>query len=111
MNSHSPIEDTSSTGRDLPVKLTPSHHVSVHLCVPADQHHHLPRRRRAPDQLPPSAPLPRTGDVMYLSPTSAWGVQMVIHEWQSPETLRIEVWLDHVSNAQAVRPSGFAITQ
>ena len=85
--------------------------VSVHLCVPADQTRHLPRKRRAPDILPSDAPLPKQGDVLYLSATSAWGVQMVVHQWVNERTLRIEVWLQHVSSARDARPTGFMLTQ
>ena len=85
--------------------------VQVHLCVPDDQEVHLPRRRRAPQFLPKTAPLPRIGEIVYLSSTSAWAVITVIHEWQSPHELRIEVWLEHVGSARMHRPTGFSLTQ
>lgn len=72
---------------------------------------YLPKRVRAPDVLPDGAPLPRQGDVIYLSPSSAWAVQMVIHEWDSAESVRVEVWLDHVSSSRHGRPTGFSLTQ
>lgn len=85
--------------------------VDVHLCVPDDQERYLPKRRRAPQYLPPNAPLPRKGEVIYLSSTSAWGVNLVIHEWRSPVELRVEIWLEHIGAARFGRPSGFALTQ
>lgn len=83
----------------------------IHLCVPDDQVRHLPKRRRAPQFLTLQTPLPRTGDVLYLSPHSAWGVQMVVYEWDAPDALRIEVWLEHVGNSRHTRPSGFTLPQ
>jgi hypothetical protein len=85
--------------------------VRVHLCVPEDQKRHLPKRRRAPAELPPEAPLPRQGEVIYLSSSSAWGVAMVIHEWLSQDMLRVEVWLEHVTASRNARPPGFELTQ
>ena len=85
--------------------------VSALFCVPEDQLHFLPKRIKAPDVLPLDVPIPRHGEVIYLSPSSAWVVQTVIHEWLSPDTLRIEVWLDHVSSSRRARPTGFALTQ
>lgn len=85
--------------------------VRIHLCIPADQERHLPVRRRAPAYLPIDAPLPRQGEVIYLSSSSAWGVTMVIHEWISPVELRIELWLEHVGSARHARPTGFTMTQ
>jgi hypothetical protein len=85
--------------------------IEVHLCVPDDQLRHLPRRRRAPEYLPPNAPLPRAGEVVYLSSSSAWGVALVVHEWRSPGELVIKVWLDYVGASHAARAAGFGVTQ
>lgn len=85
--------------------------VRIHLCIPDDQEQHLPARRRAPRYLPLNAPLPRQGEVIYLSSSSAWGVTMVIHEWLSPVELRIELWLEHVGSSRHARPTGFTVTQ
>lgn len=82
--------------------------LSVHLCVPDDQVRHLPKRRKAPESLPPNVPVPRQGDVIYLSRTSAWGVSVVVYDWIAPDALRIEVWLKHVGTAQSLHESGFA---
>jgi hypothetical protein len=82
--------------------------LSVHLCVPDDQARHLPKRRRAPESLPPNVPVPRQGDVIYLSRSSAWGVEVVVYDWLAPDELRIEVWLKHVGTAQQLKESGFA---
>lgn len=91
--------------------LTPTTQIEIHLCIPDDQEKWLPKRRRAPLNLPLAAPLPRIGEVIYLSSSSAWGVAMVIHEWRSEQDLRIELWLEHVHAARQQRPSGFTITQ
>lgn len=82
--------------------------VRVCLCVPDDQKRHLPKRHRA--QWPHGAPIPRTGEVVYLSSTSAWGVSMVIHEPRG-DGLLTEIWLEHVSGSRHLRPTGFALTQ
>ena len=91
-----------------PIKTTT---MSVHLCVPEDQERHLPKRRRAPHVLPATAPLPREGEVIYLSRNSAWLVQMVIHDWVAHDVLRVEVWLEHVTSTRRARPPGYALTQ
>lgn len=84
-------------------------HVRVHFCIPDDQEHLLPARRRNPEVLPPHVPIPRAGEVVYLTRTSAWGVSMVIHKWETPKRLRVELWLVHASGSD--RPTGFALTQ
>lgn len=89
----------------------PRTQVEIHLCIPDDQERHLPKRRRAPRLLPNDAPMPRTGEVIYLSSSSAWIVRMVIHEWRSPHDLRIELWMDWIGSARHARPAGFTITQ
>lgn len=82
---------------------------SVHLCVPDDQVRHLPKRRRAPESLPPNVPVPRVGDVIQLSRSSLWAVAMVVHNWLEPDELRVEVWLRHAgTNVTAAHESGFA---
>jgi hypothetical protein len=81
--------------------------LTVHLCVPDDQVRHLPKRRKAPESLPPNVPVPRQGDVIYLSRSSAWGVEVVVYDWLAPDQLRIEIWLKHVGSAQQLRESGF----
>lgn len=85
--------------------------VRVHLCIPEDQKKFLPRRRVAPAYHPANAPLPRQGEVIYLSSSSAWGVSMVIHEWVTPMELRVELWLEHVPSTRHGRPTGFTLTQ
>lgn len=85
--------------------------VDVCLCVPDDQEVHLPKRRRAPRRMPNGAPIPRMGEVVYLSSTSAWKVLMVIHEWRALDQLRVEVWLEYVGGARDRRPPGFELTQ
>jgi hypothetical protein len=86
--------------------------IEVHLCVPDDQAKHMPKRRRAPSYLPLLAPLPRRGETVYLSSTSAWLVEHVIHEWLTPIDLRIEVWLTFAAGAaRHDRHPDFAMTQ
>mgnify|MGYP000393730267 CR=1 FL=1 len=85
--------------------------IEIHLCVPEDQERHLPKRRRAPHCLPLTAPLPRQGEVLYLSSSSAWQVNLVVHEWRSPQDLRIEIWLEWIGSARHARPPGFEVTQ
>jgi len=85
--------------------------IEVHLCVPDEQRRFLPRRRRAPEYLPPNAPLPRAGEVVYMSSTSAWGVTMVVHEWRSPSELRIQVWLEHLPRGGRATREDFGVTQ
>ena len=94
----------------VPISLETDPTVEVHLCIPEDQAKYLPRRRRVPRLWPGSAPLPRQGEVIYLSNTSAWGVSMVLHEWKTETLLRIELWLAHVKTSHN-RPSGFSLTQ
>ncbi len=90
---------------------TPSTKVQIHLCIPDEQERHLPVRRRAPQFLPRDVPMPRTGEVIYLSSTSAWVVRMVIHEWRTAFDLRIELWLEWVGSARHARAPGFTLTQ
>lgn len=85
--------------------------LQVHLCIPDDQEQHLPKRRRAPRFLPPDVPLPRVGEVIYLSSSSAWVVRMLIHEWRSASDLRIELWLEWIGSARHARTAGFSLTQ
>ena len=72
----------------------------------------LPKRRRTPRMLPITAPLPRIGEVLYLTSTSAWRVVMVVHEWLAPDHLTIVVWLTHAgSTHHTTPPPAFEITQ
>lgn len=85
--------------------------VVVAFFVPDDQQWLLPRRRRSPSVLPANVPIPRRGEVVYLSSTSAWFVELVIHEWRSPVDLMVQVWLTYMGGARAVRSDGFQVTQ
>jgi hypothetical protein len=85
--------------------------VSRHFCIPDDQERFLPGRRRAPRHLPPDAPMPRVGEIVYLSSSSAWLVVSVIHEWRNLRELRVEIWLEHVGAARLRRPLGSELTQ
>jgi hypothetical protein len=102
---------TKNHNHGVPSHANGAPQITIHLCVPDDEEQHLPKRRRAPRYLPAGAPLPRKGEVLYLSSTSAWAVELVIHEWRSPLDLHIEVWLTHLGNARHRRASGFALTQ
>lgn len=84
--------------------------VQVELCVSEHLIPHLPDYRAAPTMLPLNAPVPRIGEVIYLSSTSAWMVYMVIHEYRSTNDLHIEVWLDWIGSARQVRPSECKLT-
>lgn len=92
---------------------SPAHPVQamVLLCIPDDQVLHAPKRRRAPAVLPDNVPLPRVGEFVYLSSSSAWIVRRVVHEWRSAVDLRIELWLDWAGSARAVRHADFSVTQ
>ena len=81
-------------------------HVETRLCIPDDQLHQASDLPAWALELPDGAPLPRTGDVLYLSSTSAWGVSMVIHERLSHGFTRIEVWLEHVGASRHPRDPG-----
>ena len=88
--------------------------VQIHFCVPEHEEHLVPKRRRAPLLMPLEAPLPRIGEVVNLSSTSAWSVTMVVHSWQSQRDLRVEVWLEHLGDAGSAgtkRRAGFDLTQ
>ena len=71
----------------------------------------MPKRRRAPPYLPPEAPIPRVGEIVYLSSSSAWVVFSVIHEWRAEHELRVEVWLERLGSARSQRPVGYVLTQ
>jgi len=71
----------------------------------------LPDYRPAPDVLPQGSPIPRMGEFVYLSSTSAWVVRRVVHEWLSPTGLRIEVWLEWAGCARFARHPNFMVTQ
>jgi hypothetical protein len=92
-------------GNHRPLSIRP------HFCIPADQEVLLPKRRRAPVTLPAEAPLPRVGEVVYLSSTSAWTVSSIVHEWRSPHDLYIEIWLEYAGPARRARRPDFATTQ
>lgn len=78
----------------------------VLLRVPEDQRYLLPAI--ATLTVPHAAPMPRQGEVVFIG-SSAWGVQLVVHEWSHPRKLRVEIWLEHVSCTRHASPSGFAL--
>jgi hypothetical protein len=55
-----------------------------------------PLPRRGPRFLPPAAPVPQQGDLVYLTSTSAWRVRMLVHEWLALDTLHVHVIVEHV---------------
>jgi hypothetical protein len=83
--------------------MAPADAAEVRLMIPDDQVRHLPDAPRIPDRLPPGSVLPRQGDVIYLTSTSAWAVSVVIHELLCGDRVRIEVWLDWVGSARHAR--------
>jgi hypothetical protein len=85
--------------------------VQVRYCVPDDQEQFLPGRRRHPHPLPGNVPLPRVGELIYLSSSSAWAVASVVHEWRSPTELLVQLWLEHVGSSRQARAPGFTVTQ
>ena len=80
---------------------------TVRFCIPDDQLKELPQGQHVPQTLPKGALVPRVGDVVYLTSTSAWGVSMVIHEMLPGCDVRIEVARTHrgfpVSHAAGIR--------
>ena len=87
----------------------------VKLCVPDDQVQHLPPRvtgmycnttSNVSMDWPAGAELPKAGEVIYLSSTSAWGVTMVIHECRPGGVIGVEVWIEYVSGARLRVPEG-----
>lgn len=83
--------------------------IEVQLCIPEEQERFVPKRRRAPQFLPLTCPIPRKGEVIYLAQASPWAVSLVVHQWRGPTYLRVEVWLEHLGTMG--RPAGFALTQ
>ena len=69
------------------------------LCIPDDQLAHVPKGIAIP-VWPRGAHLPRKGDVIYLTSTSAWVVRIVIHEFVPCGAVRIELWVDWVGAAR-----------
>lgn len=87
----------------LPRRLAqPASTTDVHLCIPDDQLVHLTQGQAIP-QWPAGRRLPRNGEVIYLTSTSAWVVVMVIHELLPGSDVRVEVWLEWVGAARQVR--------
>lgn len=78
----------------------------VELCIPDDQRQHAEDIPQWALRLPAGAPVPRQGEVIYLSSTSAWGVELVVHERISRDLTRIEVWIKHVGSARCRREGG-----
>jgi len=93
--------------RGAPDKL----HTETVLCFPEDQRVHLPEHRQAPDLLPQGAPMPRVGEVICLNSTSCWAVTLVIHEWRTPTSLCIQVWLEFLGTSRVMRNPNFTVAQ
>jgi len=81
----------------------------VKLCVPGDQVTHLPPKAAGTYchstscvslDWPAGAELPKAGEVIYLSSTSAWGVSMVIHECRPGGVIGVEVWIEYLAAAR-----------
>lgn len=89
--------DTTGAQRAHPTECftPPPPRVRVRFRVPRDQAARLPPGPAAA-LLPASAPLPRAGEVLYLSNRSAWAVTVVIHEWRAPHDLRVELCMESI---------------
>lgn len=85
--------------------------VTAHYCVTDEEEIHLPRRRRHPRLLPRDVPLPRVGELVYLSSTSSWSVKRIVYEWRNSHDMRIQVWLEYEGPTHFGRPPGFELTQ
>jgi hypothetical protein len=85
------------------------------ICIelkPVDEHAAMvPKRRRAPQFLPIQAPLPRQGEIVYLSSTSAWSVRGVLHEWLTPQYLHVTVLIEYQGHTHHAARPDFALTQ
>lgn len=53
---------------------------TVHLCISEEQLMHFPSGQAMPTW-PAGVPVPQSGQVIYLTSTSAWAVGIVIHEF------------------------------
>lgn len=76
---------------------------AVRLCIPDEQLQYLPPYGTVPSAMPAGSVVPRKGEIVYLSSTSAWTVSLVIHEFLPGGTVRIEVWLEWVGSARHAR--------
>lgn len=54
--------------------------------------------------VPAGMPLPKKGDVLYLSSTSAWAVSLVVHEWLLGGRRRVLFYIEHVGASRTSRP-------
>ena len=93
--------------------MVPNHHTAICIELRTEEQHAalLPRRSRAPQYLPVNAPLPRKGEIIYLTSTSAWGVHGVVHEWIAHDELRITVFIEPLGRTHHVGRPEFALTQ
>jgi len=96
---NTPLQQWASPGRAIAAPPI----TTVHLCIPDDQLVHAEELPSWALCMPEGAPLPRKGDVLYLSSTSAWAVILVIHERLSRDMTRVEVWLEYTSCARHSR--------
>lgn len=88
-------------------------HGSVRVVLrPIDEHAALfPKRRRAPFVLPTGAPVPRAGEMVFLTSTSAWGVLHVVHEILAGGELCVSVWLRYLGKTPYAERPDFVPTQ
>lgn len=68
----------------------------------------LPKRARR--FLPPGAPVPSRGDILYLTSTSAWRVHQVIHEWLGPSLLHVHLVCAHEGGTHYGDRANFSLT-
>lgn len=85
------------------------HTTAVRLCIPDDQLAHAEDLPAWALELPEGAPLPRRQDVLYLNSTSAWAVELVIHERVSRSLTMVEVWLTYMGAGRQRRDPGMRL--
>jgi hypothetical protein len=95
--------------KPVPSNVNPA--ICIELRPIDDDAHLLPRRRRHPQYLPLHTPLPRVGELLYLSSTSAWGVKGVLHEWIAPDRLNITVLIQYLGGSHHGDRPDFPVTQ
>lgn len=90
--------------------MTAEPHIPVVVRVEMHSANGMPLPRRAPRYLPPAGPLPRHGDVIYLTSTSAWQVKRVVHEALNQREFCIHVVIEHIGSTHH-REGAFSLTQ
>lgn len=92
-----------------PMNLHPA--IRIELQAVEESQMPLPKRRRTPHYLPLHAPLPRTGEIIYINSTSAWRVVLVVHDWLAPDDLHLLVVVEHAGAPHHGARRDFGVTQ